>query len=376
MDRRSFIKFSAAGVLLPAVGKFSPAEGMNRRKDRYNVVILGDTHYDAKDPETYHAGYTDPDPKREALHRSEFVRNGNMWAERCPRMVKRASCLVDDETKFIYQAGDLIQGDTADAETHKRFLEDTMDLFKKSMETDLPFITVAGNHDLRGNDDKVATQAYRDCMIDRMSRELGKEITDTNFSFRVGEDAFVALNYASKDVPTVEKMLKESEGARHVFVLVHTPVFPFDGKYWYWFLMGNKKDSRSEERRYIRSLLARNNAIVLCGHTHMTELTDWKGDGGRITQMTFSSVWAHENQALYKDLASGPKDYGELIQNEKPELKGGVATKLFDEYRSGLQRYSTSDSAGSYKMTVDGGDVFVDFYGGDSTRLTKRFILR
>ena len=376
MDRRSFIKVSAAGVLLPAVERFTPAEGMNRRKDAYNVVILGDTHYDSTDPELYHAGYTDPDPNREALHRSEFVRNGKMWADRCPRLVKRASCLVDENTKFIYQAGDLIQGDTADAETHKRFLEDTMDLLKKSMETDLPLVTVAGNHDLRGNDDAVATQAYRDCMIGRMSRELGKEITDTNFSFRVGDDAYVALNYASKDVPTIERMLKEAKGARHVFVLVHTPVFPFDGKYWYWFLAGNKKDSRSEERRYIRSLLARNNAIVLCGHTHYTELTDWKGDEGRITQMTFSSVWTNEKQASFKDLASGVKDYGELIQKEKPELKGGVATRLFDEYRPCIERYSTANSVGSYKMTVDGGSVWVDFYGGDSTRLTKRFNLR
>ena len=33
--------------------------------DNYSVVILGDTHYDALDPEVYHAGYSEADPERD-----------------------------------------------------------------------------------------------------------------------------------------------------------------------------------------------------------------------------------------------------------------------------------------------------------------------
>ena len=185
MDRRHFFKVSAAGIAgLSLSGGFSPLLARKSADGRYSIVILGDTHYDAADPEKYHAGYTDPNPKREALHRKEFTRNGNMWAGRCRQLVKRAACLVDEETKMVFQMGDLIQGDTAGAAIHTQFLADAMDLFKSDLAPDLPFVTVAGNHDLRGNDDAVVSKAYADYMPARLSKELGQEISGTNFQFR------------------------------------------------------------------------------------------------------------------------------------------------------------------------------------------------
>lgn len=378
MDRRNFFKFSAAGLAGLAVpGTISMAMGPRNIDPKYNVVILGDTHYDAVDPEKYHAGYTDPNPTREANHRKEFVRNGKMWAGRSRDLVKRAACLVDDDTRYVFQMGDLIQGDTADAETHKRFLDDAMNLFKADLAPDLPFITVAGNHDLRGNDDAVCTQAYLEYMSGRMSSELGQEIKSTNFLFRNGPDAFVVVNFTKPNVPEITGLLNEARGARHVFVIVHGPVFPFDDvKYYWWYLLGNRKDSKAVERREMRKLLASLNAIVLCGHTHTTEFCDWYGDGGRITQMTMSSVWRSESQAVYTELATGAEGYGTLMFAEKPELATEANKALFDEYRAGIREYSISEAAGSYKLVVDGPKVYVDFYAGDSARVSKRFKLR
>ena len=93
--------------------------------------------------------------------------------------------------------------------------------------------------------------------------------------------------------------------------MVHCPVFPYDSaSYWWWFLLGSRDDKRAEERRHIRQLLAAREAIVLCGHTHKTELLDWYGDGGRITQMTMSSVWAKESQGTWTEKVSSPEGYG------------------------------------------------------------------
>ena len=332
--------------------------------DSYSVVILGDTHYDSADTTMYHAGYSDPKPSREAAHREEFVRNGKMWADRCPRLVERAAGLVDENTRFVFQVGDIIQGDTADSTTHVRFLDDAVNLLKAGVAPELPFVTVAGNHDLRGNDDALCTRAYKAYMPARMSKELGQEITSTNFLFREGPDAFVAVNFTDPDVEEITSLLEQARGARHVFVLIHAPVFPFDDPdIYHWFLLGNRKDSRKDERRQMRALLASLNAIVLCGHTHFTELLEWKGDGGVITQMTMSSVWEADSLANYTVLASGADEYPHYAP-------------IFDQYRPGIVRYSISDAVGSYKLIVSGSKVYVDFYAGDSPRRTKRFILR
>ncbi|MCR5519811.1 MAG: hypothetical protein K6F21_05730, partial [Bacteroidales bacterium] len=196
------------------------------------------------------------------------------------------------------------------------------------------------------------------------SQELGQDISSTNFLFRQGPDAFVAINYSSGNLDEIKSLLESARGARHVFVLIHTPVFPFDEPdIYFWYFLGHKEDKRADERREMRALLASLNAIVLCGHTHAIELLDWQGDGGRITQMTMSSVWSDEAQADYKEKVSGPEGYPDYAD-------------IFDEYRPGITRYSWADSAGSFKLVVKGRKVYIDFYAGDSAKRTKRFILR
>ena len=377
MDRRSFFKYSAGAVVgASLLGRATEAFAADRGK--YSVVILGDTHYDAPDPDKYHADYTDPNPTREANHRKEFVRNADMWDVRCPALVNRAARLVDDDTRFVLQMGDLIQGDTATAAAHTAFLADTFDLLKQGVAPNLPFVTVAGNHDLRGNDDAVAKKAYADYMPARLSKELGKPIQDTNFRFDVGDDAYIVLNFTQADVARIEQLLQGAEGARHTFVVVHSPVFPYDSaSYWWWILLGSRDDKRAEERRHVRRLLASRQAVVLCGHTHKTELLDWYGDGGRITQMTMSSVWAKESQGAWTEKVSSPDGYGSQMLNGHPELgEPGPVQDLFNEYRPGVRRYSWADAAGSYKLLVGPDDIFVDFYAGSSTLLSHRFQLR
>ena len=377
MDRRSFFKYSAgavvgASLLGRATKAFAADDGS------YSAVILGDTHYDAPDPEKYHAGYTDPNPTREANHRKEFVRNADMWEARCPALVKRAAALVDGDTRFVLQMGDLIQGDTATAAVHAAFLADTFDLLKQGVAPGLPFVTVAGNHDLRGNDDAVATKAYADYMPARLTKELGREITDTNFRFSVGDDAYLVLDFTHPDVARIERLFQETQGARHTFVVVHSPVFPYDSaSYWWWFLLGSRDDRRADERRRIRRLMASREVVVLCGHTHKTELLDWYGDGGRITQMTMSSVWAKESQGAWTEKVSSPEGYGSQMLKGHPELgEPGPVQDIFDEYRPGVRRYSWADAAGSYKLLVGPEAIFVDFYAGSSTLLSHRFQLR
>ena len=123
-----------------------------------------------------------------------------------------------------------------------------------------------------------------------MSEELGKDIEKTTFYFNIGPDAFLVLDFNHPDDAEIEKMLQETRGARHTFIITHGPVFPMDEQSCRWFFHGGANEGETAARRHFRAEFAKRRAIVLCGHSHATTLTEWKGDGGIITQMEMSSV--------------------------------------------------------------------------------------
>lgn len=377
MDRRQFIALSATGVLGLSLGDSlvscgSQAKSSSRLwKDKYSIIILGDTHYDTEPVEVYHSNFYEPTEWLNKIHYEEFARNGEMWRDRCPRLVKRASELVDKNTRMVFQMGDLIQGDCGNGEVHQKMLTDIMDKIKVQFDG-LPFLTVVGNHDIRGTD---ALATYHRFMPQRMSMELGKEITKTTFDFFIGPDAYLVIDFNNPDDAEVEKMLADTKDARYTFVVVHAPLLPPDSGHCRWFYHGYD----TEVRRHFRSLFAERDVICLCGHIHTTEFADWYGDGGRITQMTMNSVWSKDEYGTYKVVSEGSADYGE--QRKKiTSLDNGSApadeTPLFDEYRDGLKQYSRSPAAGSYKLNVSKSGVYIDFYAGDSQKISKQFILR
>lgn len=370
MDRRDFLRISAAGLVGLGISPAASAaealrggKGKRPGKGSYSVVILGDTHYDTAPDTIYHTGYSDPNPTREANHRKEFVRNAEMWEDRCPRLVKRAACLVDENTRLVYQTGDLIQGDTAGVDIHCKMLDDAFGYLKEAMGP-VPLVTVAGNHDVRGRSDAEAREGYLKYMPERLSKELDTEVTGTDFAFWIGKDAYIAVDFSKPDDATVRRLLEETSKARYTFILCHAPVFPYDGsKYGNWYYHGKDKDHTARDT--MRKLFAKRNAIVLCGHTHTTEFLDWHGDGGRITQMTMNSVWKSEKAGQYNVDSEGIDGYGKLSGSE-----------MFDEFRPGVKGYSHAASAGCYKLNVSDGSVTVDFYAGDATRPTAHFVLR
>lgn len=339
MDRRQFMQLSAAGLLGLTVGGQISLEAKRMRKNGdYSIVILGDTHFDTEPVDVYHSNYNEPVEWLNCVQREEFRRNG-----------KR--------------------------EVHQKMLSDVMNHFKGVL-GGLPFVTVCGNHDIRGTD---AEKTYHDYMPKRMSEELGAPVEKTTFSFKIGDDAFIFIDFNSPDDEAIEQCLKDTEGARYTFIVSHGPVFPIDGDSVRWFFHGGASEKHTEKRRYFRRKFAERNAIVLCGHTHYTEHYDWYGDGGRITQMTMSSVWTDESLKNYELYDDGPQAFGSRNKQAGMRPDGSKVkdeSALFDEYREGLRIYNRSKAQGSYKLNISKDRVSVDFHGGDSKEVSKTFILR
>lgn len=135
MDRREFLSVSAAslaGFALFGILDSAFAKTSSKNPRKYSVVILGDTHFDTEPASVYHSFYNEPVEWLNRVQRAEFARNGEMWRDRCPRLLKRCASLVDDNTIMAFQMGDLIQGDCGKGEVHQKMLNDVMDAFKKS----------------------------------------------------------------------------------------------------------------------------------------------------------------------------------------------------------------------------------------------------
>jgi len=213
----------------------------------------------------------------------------------------------------------------------------------------------------------------------RMSEELGKSISKTTFAFNVGDDAFIVIDFNNPDDTETDHLLDETKGARHTFVMTHGPVLPPDISSCRWFYHGGASEANTQARLHFRQAFAKRNAIVLCGHTHYTDFKDWWGDGGRITQMTMSSVWTAEEQKQYVVRSEGAANYG-MLRKKMMEKPNGAnlqdESALFDEYRPGLRQHLNSRSQGSYKLNVSKKHVSIDFYGGDSEEVSHRFIIR
>ena len=376
MNRREFLTLSATGIVGLGISSVPlPVWAKGKKDKKYSLIILGDTHFDIDPPSVYHAHYNEPDERLNKIQRAEFARNGEMWKDRCPRLLRRAAGLIDKDTRMVLQMGDLIQGDCGNGEVHKKMLSDVMTRFKQEL-GDLPFVTVVGNHDIRGTG---AKEAYHSFMPARMSEELGKQITKTTFGFNIGNDAFLVIDFNNPDDNEIDRILDDTKGARHTFVMTHGPVLPPDITSCRWFFHGGASEANTQARLHFRQAFAKRNAIVLCGHTHYTDFMDWEGDGGRITQMTMSSVWTSENQKQYTVRSEGAENYGMFRKKlmEKPEganLKDESA--LFDEYRPGVRQHINSRSQGSYKLNVSNKRITIDFYAGDSQELSHQFAIR
>jgi hypothetical protein len=376
MNRRQFLSLSGKSLLgFLLTGYVAPLSACTLlRGGSYSIILLGDTHFDTEPADVYHSHYLNADESPKQAYLSEFARNGEMWRERCPRLMERARRLITRDTRMAMQMGDLIQGDCGNGEVHRKMLDDAMNNLQ-SMLGGIPLVTVIGNHDIRGTD---ARATYYDYMPKRISRELGTDVQKTTFSFRIGKDVFIFIDFNHPDDAEVERLFAESEDARYTFVVVHGPLFPMDSGSARWFYHGKDTPEENKRRRHFRQLFARRNVICFCGHTHTTELYDWFGDDGRITQMTLNSVWSRPELGTWKVNADNPSLYGTLRKGGKTDNDNvpDDLTALFDEYRPGLKRWIHSRSAGSYKLIVTPRHIFIDMWAGDSEERSQRFVLR
>lgn len=370
MTRREFLYGSTA---LGATAWADPLALPASAGAAYTVAVLGDTHYDVAPESVYHSHYDESNRWAKVQH-EEFRRNGEMWANRCRRMLAASGELAAREpTDFVLQLGDLIQGDCDDVATHKKMMADAVQFFRAAYPAKLPFLTVLGNHDVRG---KGARAAYLDFAGTYMARELGRSapVRYPVFSWRKGPDLWVFCDFEMEDLKPLMAAIEADPAARHVFVVTHGPFTPCESQSIKWRLGGQRSSDAARPALY--ELLSRRRAIVLSGHTHKTAFYRHENAFGGFGEFVFNSVWCEDELATAKAENEGAAEYGKWTRSL------GEAKRLADfeaaaaPFRKGLTEHYHSLGAGHYRLAVAADRVTVAYYPGDARSAARSFVLK
>ncbi len=382
MKKTVSLLLTASLVLAVLSACVAPPGGAAARKpaadlSTYSVVALGDLHYDAESPERFHAEFI---KRNHGSGNPNFLRNAKMWAGPSRRMLEASAKCVGPDAAFVLQLGDLIHGDCESDTVHTQYLAEATSVLEAAYPK-LPIVSVAGNHDIRsGFKPNGATAAYCQFMLPYLTRQLSGLVSNgvdkTTFGFRLGPDLwiFADFNVGVRDLGVIKKLLADNEDARYTFFCSHGPVLPSDigstNRFRRWFFLG--AEGYGKQRCALRALLAKRNAIVLCGHLHALEYKDWFGDGGRITEMVLSSVLIRD-EAEPSVIFDSPAKYGDWPPNA---VTNAATSALFAEYKPGLKVRYAARAGGHHMLHVSDSGVTLDYYGLDATTPTKTFTIR
>ena len=366
LTRKDFIRSAAAiggASLLPGCALFG-------KGSRYDVAVLGDTHFDAEPESVYHSHYDESNRWAKIQH-EEFRRNGEMWRGRCRELLAASAKLAGERpTDFVLQLGDIIQGDCDDVPTHQKMLDDCIRMLRAPYPKGLPFLTVMGNHDIRG---KGARKAYFDFAEAFLSRELGQPVKYPAFSFVRGGDLWVFCDFETRDLAPVIAAIESHPDVRYTFLVTHGPFTPSEDGFPAWRLGGGSACDATRPKLY--GLLSRRHAIVLSGHTHRTAFFRHENAFGGFTEFTANSVWKAPELATDAPLCAGAEEYGKLARKQ---LKGKRLDEFLrgaKEFRPGLRDYYWSAGAGHARLSVSDEGVEMAYYPGAALRPARVFKL-
>lgn len=242
--------------------------------DRYQVTVLGDVHYDTNEYHTTKA----KTPK----HEEKRAKNINQWQGNSQAILSAAAKASSDTAPFVIQLGDIINGDCQTVELQGIAMKTAFAVVKKYFNGKKLF-SVCGNHEYWGP--KGSKEIIDEAFVPLLQKELGtkKQLSGTNYAVRYGKDLYIFydLRRTTGGAEFVRKVIAQNSDARHVFFITHLPMFPCSKGNPGWVVPDFKE---------LIPLLAKHNAIVLCGHSHFWGHHVYQNANGKLTQFMITSM--------------------------------------------------------------------------------------
>jgi len=367
LSRRDFIRSAAlgtAGITLAqfparsfAFGGKDEPQGEPQDNPLYRFVLLGDTHYDRS--EHHDMDWVRSNQPNDVNQIKRYVENSQ---KNTPALLERARQVIaasELRVPFVLQVGDLVEGLCGNYKLAAKQFDDVTGLIDQT-NLGAPFLMCKGNHDITGPG---AADAYDKVLLPWLSKQGGQKLTTAHFSARFKGDLFVFFDAFRPNLDWLQKEFARSADARHTFVILHTPVVPYDARA-NWTVYGT--ESARPLRQRMIELLAKRKAIVLSGHLHKYGLVEHATSKGRFTQLAVSSVVSHDPPKV-RDEQSGVEAYTQELVSMEPNFSPATKEQrmqLLEAERPYVRRFEYADLPGLAVVDVHETGVSCQVFGG------------
>ena len=318
------------------------------------IIVLGDIHYDLPEDHDMEWLKSKPDDIRQI---KEYTANtANNWDD-FMGVIRKAASRKNKTASVILQLGDLSEGLAGNPEKAGQMASHAMEAIANTR-TLVPRIIVKGNHDITGPGAPEAFLGYYIPMIRKQTKN--PEIKSANYSYSFGNVRITCIDPWDKSIDIVDFLDKEltRPGAAVKFVAIHEPVIPVTERCWH--VLRNDP----ERRQKLLNIIAKNKAIVLCGHLHKYSVVRRNTQYGPIVQIMAISVIRDRKYLVPEKVITR---YGPSLVDDVPDWEPSTANQrkawLAEESKY-VTYYKQTDLPGYAVINVDssGKKVTMEYY--------------
>jgi 3',5'-cyclic AMP phosphodiesterase CpdA len=309
-----------------------------------SFIVLGDLHYDLlQDHDMVWLGQK-PDDLRQVTE--EYTKyTGENWKD-FMAILKNRVLSKDSKVKAIVQLGDLSEGLAGSEVKAQQMASNAMRAIEE-IKMPVPWIIAKGNHDITGPG---AVKAFEEFYIPMLKKQTcNTEIKSANYTYRYQNVQITCIDPWDKETDIIAFLEHELAGsaAKFKFVVIHEPVIPVTERCWHIL----RNDPLKREK--LLEVIARNKAIVLCGHLHRYAVVRRETKYGPIVQVMVISVIKDRNYQKPKKVitAYGPS-LAENVPGWQPETLDVRKAMLAEEAKY-VTYYKQTDLPGYAVINID-----------------------
>jgi UDP-2,3-diacylglucosamine pyrophosphatase LpxH len=318
------------------------------------IIVLGDIHYDLAGDHDIAWLKNKPDDIRQIKEYTAYtVTYWNDFMQTLRNTVAKKS----EPSALIIQLGDLSEGLAGSPAKAREMASHTMEAVEQA-HTGIPWLLVKGNHDITGPGAPEAFLEYYIPMIRNQTKN--SNIGSANYSYISGNVQVTCVDPWDKTVDIVDFLDKELSHSTALvkFVAIHEPVIPVTERCWH--VLRNEP----EKRQKLLEVIARNKAIVLCGHLHKYSVVKRNTDFGPVVQVMVVSVITDRNYLAPARLIT---TYGPSLVDDVPlwEPASSAQRKAWlTEEAKFVTYYKQTDLPGYavFKIDAQGKNVVMEYY--------------